>query len=107
RATRLKPVARAPSATPPGPRPATGPVLLPAAQTYSDGTVVAWDQPTPAGGPELEHPAPALVVTAASVRAGGGTAVPAVAASASPSAAADTNDPVARLLAGAALVVAV
>ena len=90
-----------------GPLPAAGTVLLPAAQTYSDGTVVAWDQPTPAGGPEPEHPAPALVVTAAAVPAGGGTAVPAVAASASPSAAADTSDPVARVLAGAALVVAV
>ena len=63
--------------------------------------------PLPAGGPEPEHPAPALVVTAAAVPAGGGTAVPAVAASASPSAAADTSDPVARLLAGAALAVAV
>ncbi len=90
-----------------GPLPAAGTVLLPAAQTYSDGTVVAWDQPTPAGGPEPEHPAPALVVTAAAVPTGGGTAVPAVAASASPSAAADTSDPVARVLAGAALVVAV
>ena len=50
-----------------GPLPAAGTVLLPATQTYSDGTVVAWDQPTPAGGPEPEHPAPALVVTAAAV----------------------------------------
>ena len=90
-----------------GPLPAAGTVLLPATQTYSDGTVVAWDQPTPAGGAEPEHPAPALVVTAAEVSAGGGTAAPAVASSASPSVAADTSDPVARVLAGAALVVAV
>ncbi len=89
-----------------GPLPAAGTVLLPATQTYSDGTVVAWDQPTPAGGAEPEHPAPALVVTAAAT-AGGATAAPAEAASASPSAAADTSDPVARVLAGAALVVAV
>jgi periplasmic copper chaperone A len=45
-----------------GPLPAIGTVLLPATQTYSDGTVVSWDQPTPAGGEEPEHPAPALVV---------------------------------------------
>ena len=47
-----------------GPLPAAGTVLLPATQTYSDGTVVAWDQPTPAGGTEPEHPAPELVVAA-------------------------------------------
>ena len=71
-----------------GPLPAAGSVPLPAVQTYSDGTVVHWDQPTPAGGAEPEHPAPALVVTAA-----GGTA--------------GATDPVARVLAGAALLVAV
>lgn len=37
-----------------GPLPAAGTVLLPATQTYSDGTVVKWDQPTPAGGEEPE-----------------------------------------------------
>ena len=48
-----------------GPLPtAPGTVLLPADQTYSDGTVVKWDQPTPAGGEEPEHPAPQLVVAA-------------------------------------------
>jgi hypothetical protein len=35
-------------------------------QTYSDGTEVAWIDPTPAGGPEPEHPAPVLTLTAAS-----------------------------------------
>lgn len=79
-----------------GPLPAAGTVLLPATQTYSDGTVVDWDQATPAGGAEPEHPAPELVVTAA--------------AAPSPPAAADRaggSDPVARVLAGLALLVAV
>ena len=47
-----------------GPLPSVGTVLLPATQTYSDGEVVRWDQPTPAGGEEPEHPAPELVVAA-------------------------------------------
>ena len=89
-----------------GPLPAAGTVLLPATQTYSDGTVVAWDQPTPAGGAEPEHPAPALVVTAAAASPGGATSAPPAAVSAPPSATADTSDPVARVLAGVALVVA-
>lgn len=38
-------------------------VSLPATQTYSDGTVVKWDQPTPPGGAEPEHPAPELALT--------------------------------------------
>jgi uncharacterized protein len=31
-----------------------------AEQTYDDGEVVAWDEPTPEGGEEPEHPAPTL-----------------------------------------------
>ena len=42
--------------------PDTGKVLLPTTQTYSDGTVVKWDQPTPASGVEPEHPAPTLYI---------------------------------------------
>ena len=42
--------------------PDTGKVLLPAHQYYSDGTVVDWDQPTPASGAEPEHPAPTLYI---------------------------------------------
>ena len=45
-----------------GPLPDPGTVLLPTTQTYSDGTVVAWDQPTPASGEEPEHPAPVFEV---------------------------------------------
>lgn len=42
--------------------PDTGKVLLPVTQTYSDGSVVKWDQPTPASGVEPEHPAPTLYI---------------------------------------------
>ena len=42
--------------------PDTGSILLPAHQTYSDGSVVNWDQKTPASGAEPEHPAPTLYV---------------------------------------------
>ncbi len=112
-----------------GPLPAAGTVLLPTTQTYSDGTVVTWDQPTPTGGAEPEHPAPELVVTAsastssgtatatgtptntASGASGGaatGAAPDGPAAAAAPvSELSGTSDPVARLLAVAALVVAV
>lgn len=42
--------------------PDTGSVMLPTHQYYSDGTVVDWDQPTPASGDEPEHPAPTLYI---------------------------------------------
>jgi uncharacterized protein YcnI len=40
-------------------------LVFPAVQTYDDGTVVRWDQPTPPDGEEPEHPAPTLHLTAA------------------------------------------
>ena len=42
----------------------------PATQTYSDGTIVKWDQPTPPGGAEPEHPAPEIALTGAKADAG-------------------------------------
>lgn len=45
-----------------GPVPETGSIMLPAHQGYSDGSVVDWDQATPASGEEPEHPAPTLYV---------------------------------------------
>ncbi|WP_066583696.1 YcnI family protein [Cellulomonas timonensis] len=48
-----------------GPLPEAGTTLvLPAEQTYSDGTVVAWDE-VAAGDEEPAHPAPAFTVTTA------------------------------------------
>lgn len=42
--------------------PDTDKIMMPAIQTYSDGSVVKWDQPTPASGKEPEHPAPTLYI---------------------------------------------
>ncbi|BDZ48138.1 hypothetical protein GCM10025867_03790 [Frondihabitans sucicola] len=42
--------------------PDTGKVELPATQTYSDGSVVKWNEATPASGDEPEHPAPTLYI---------------------------------------------
>ena len=73
-------------------------VSFPATQTYSDGTVVRWDQAPLPGGGEPEHPAPALTLT-------GTDAVPADDHPA-PVVAAATADNSARWLAGGALTVA-
>jgi len=45
-----------------GPMPDTGQVSFPTTQTYSDGTVVRWTEPTTASGDEPEHPAPVLYI---------------------------------------------
>ncbi|MGV0743222.1 YcnI family protein [Mycolicibacterium sp. XJ870] len=90
-------------------------VSFPATQTYSDGTVVRWDQaPLPDGG-EPEHPAPQLALTGPAAEGGhgdhGGPAV-AAPATATPAAtaaqpvSADATDNSARWLAGGALTLA-
>ncbi|WP_243062154.1 YcnI family protein [Humibacter sp. RRB41] len=66
--------------------PDTDKVEMPATQTYSDGTVVKWDQPTPASGDEPEHPAPTLYINEAPP----GDASPTIVSS-SPAAAATTS----------------
>ncbi|MEE2030711.1 YcnI family copper-binding membrane protein [Rhodococcus chondri] len=48
-----------------GPLPEEDEVLFPAVQTYSDGEVVAWDQPA-SGGAEPEKPAPSVTLAASS-----------------------------------------
>lgn len=48
-----------------GPLPTSGTVVLPVTQTYSDGSVVKWDEGTPPGGEEPEHPAPSFDIAAA------------------------------------------
>jgi uncharacterized protein YcnI len=49
-----------------GPLPKSPTMVFKALQTYSDGTIVRWIDPTPAGGPEPEHPAPTLALAASS-----------------------------------------
>jgi uncharacterized protein YcnI len=86
--------------------PAAGEMLLPAAQYYSDGSVTRWTEPTVPGKAEPEHPVPAFTVTAANTTSA--TATPAANAQASgkTTPAATTTDGTARVLGGAALVVA-
>lgn len=89
-----------------GPLPAAGTnIQLPVTQTYTDGQVVRWNQATPAGGEEPEHPAPELQVTAAQPESAASPApeAPSPAATAGPT----RTDWLARGLAGAALLVAV
>jgi uncharacterized protein YcnI len=43
--------------------PESATISLPAVQTYADGTVVRWDQPTTPGAAEPEYPAPTLALT--------------------------------------------
>jgi uncharacterized protein YcnI len=84
-----------------GPLPSPGLLLLPVAQSYSDGTVVNWDQPQESGKEEPEHPAPQFVVTAADFSATPAAAV----ATGTVGPDSDGSDVLARSLAGAALVV--
>ena len=49
-----------------GPLPAAGTkIVLPTAQTYTDGTVVNWNETAQDGQPEPQHPAPSFTTTAA------------------------------------------
>ncbi|GAA3622490.1 YcnI family copper-binding membrane protein [Microlunatus ginsengisoli] len=94
-----------------GPLPDPGTIVVPVAQTYSDGKVVRWDQPTPASGDEPERPAPTFEVAAAAADDHHDPGTPA-SASASPvesdhGSAADAGsggDPAARVLGGAGLL---
>jgi uncharacterized protein YcnI len=87
--------------------PDTDTVSFPATQTYSDGSVVKWDQPPLPGGGEPEHPAPMLTLAAGPAaphehHPPSGT--PADHTAAPPQSRSPDNT--ARLLGGAALVVA-
>lgn len=87
-----------------GPLPDEGTtVVLPAAQTYSDGTVVRWAD-VPTGDDEPEHPAPVFKVTAADGSAHGAGADEHGAATPGATAAQGWSDPVARGLGAGALV---
>jgi periplasmic copper chaperone A len=96
-----------------GPMPDTADqLLLPATQTYDDGTVVKWDAPPPEegteGAEEPEHPAPVLRLMAGTADDHGSAAAPAAeshAASGASTTAASGPDRTARWLGGAGLVV--
>ena len=76
-------------------------VSLPATQTYSDGTVVRWDQAELPGGGEPEHPAPTLSLTGTDTEMSEHEPAPMAASTSSA-----TPDNTARWLAGGALAVA-
>lgn len=83
----------------------TNELVMPAIQTYDNGDVVHWNQPTVAGAAEPEHPAPHLALAPAGSDDGSATVAD---ATASPNAGTpSTSDSVARWLSGAGLLVAV
>jgi uncharacterized protein YcnI len=84
-------------------------VSFPATQTYADGVEVKWNEPSPPGGPEPEHPAPTLTLTAGHTpptqhAAPTTSAAPTVVAA--PPQQTRSADNTARVLAGAALLLA-
>src|SRR5664280_338994 len=88
--------------------PASGEMVLPVAQYYSDGTVVNWSEPTPAGKAEPEHPTPVFTVTAAlATNASAAPGATTQASGTSTPVATTTTDNTARVLGGLALLVAV
>jgi uncharacterized protein YcnI len=76
-------------------------ISLPATQTYSDGTVVKWDQPTPPGGAEPENPVPEIALTGSKAAGDDGMSMAAAQPTAAPA------DGTARWLAGGALALSV
>jgi uncharacterized protein YcnI len=90
-----------------GPVPNTGSVELPAHQTYSDGTVVNWDEKTPATGVEPENPAPTLYINDAApvTDTTGATVTPSSAPSTSSASSAAANATLATILSLASLAV--
>ena len=83
-----------------GPIPKTATLAFPVIQTYSDGTEVAWIDPTIDGAPEPAHPAPVLTLRAAA------PATASAAPSAADSHAGHTTTATSSSPAGAALFVA-
>jgi uncharacterized protein YcnI len=91
-----------------GPLPEQETVTMPATQTYSDGEVVRWDQPTVEGQPEPDKPAPTVSLGTPTA---GGHADSATheedtqtASENSATSAADSTDDTARWLAGAGIL---
>lgn len=90
-----------------GPLPQSDSIIFAATQTFSDGSVVQWNQPPNADGSEPERPAPELELAAstAATEHGGMVATAAPTASAAPASAAATSDTTARWLGGGGLLV--
>jgi uncharacterized protein YcnI len=65
-----------------GPLPDSDTMAFPSLQTYDDGTVVSWIDPTVDGQPEPEHPAPVLALSASADGHDAGSTEEAVAGSA-------------------------
>jgi uncharacterized protein YcnI len=82
-----------------GPMPASGSLTFTADQSYSDGSVVNWDQVAKPGEAEVDHPAPTLTIGAATTDISNDTAADTKTA--------DSSDGLARGLGIAALVLAV
>lgn len=81
-------------------------VEFPAAQTYENGKVVNWNEPTPASGEEPEHPAPVVKLAAKTEDGHGGHGTDAKTTEAADSSHdASASDDTARWLGGAGLVV--
>ncbi len=90
-----------------GPLPKTGTLAFPADQTYSDGSVVHWDQQPNADGSEPEHPVPTVKLAAAgtaSAPTSAASAGPAASADASPAVSSTGTDTTARWLGGIGLL---
>ena len=79
----------------------TDALALPAEQTYSDGTVVTWDQPIPKGGEEPKHPVPTLTLASSPAAPANNPVTPV--ADKSSAAGSDGTDGLARGLGGAGL----
>ncbi|MEO9223182.1 MAG: YcnI family protein [Mycobacteriaceae bacterium] len=86
-----------------GKLPTAATLSLPATQTYSDGSVVKWDEQPKADGSEPDHPVPTLKLAAAGDTHGQAIATSS-AASAQPAVSATGTDSTARWLGGAGLV---
>ncbi|RSN58788.1 nuclear export factor GLE1 [Amycolatopsis sp. WAC 04182] len=78
---------------------------FPATQTYENGKVVNWDQPTPDSGEEPEHPAPVVKLAEKSGDGHGGGHGTDAKASEESHASSSSSDNTARWLGGAGLVV--
>ncbi|MCL2542570.1 MAG: YcnI family protein [Nocardioidaceae bacterium] len=57
-----------------GPLPDSGSLVFKALQTYSNGDIVRWIDPTVSGQPEPAHPAPTVTITPAGGETSGGSA---------------------------------